>query len=324
MEPPGAYGSHSAGGAEPPDAMSDAFGHHGLFLYDNDDDFVDRITSFLGPGTEDGEEGMAVVSQAKWALLCEALGDASQRIRYLGSDSLYSRPLSALADYDAMSRRALDEGAPAVRLFGELPLSTSREGCEAWTLYEAVINRAFADRPMSILCGYDLRDQPAAAVEGAWHTHPWLLVEGWEDNPRYQDPAQVVGALTRAPDVVSELRELPVEADPKALNARLRREMATLQVPKADAERLLLAAGEVLDNARTHGHGPRSQRIGRVGELLVWELSDNGPGFHDPLAGYLPPRHEDGNRTGLWIVRQLVYDVEFLQSPRGFTTRLWI
>ena len=133
-----------------------------------------------------------------------------------------------------------------------------------------------------------------------------------------------MGALARAPEVVSELRELPVDADPKALNARLRREMGGLQVPKSDVERLLLAAGEVLDNARTHGHGPRSQRIGRVGELVVWELSDNGAGFEDPLAGYLPPRHEDGNRTGLWIVRQLVHDVEFLASPHGFTTRLWI
>jgi anti-sigma regulatory factor (Ser/Thr protein kinase) len=177
---------------------------------------------------------------------------------------------------------------------------------------------------MSILCGYDVRDQPAAAVEGAWQTHPWLLVEGWEENPRYQDPARVVGALTRPPEVMTDLRELPVDHDAKALDTRLRGEMATLQVPRPEAERLLLAAGEVLDNARTHGDGPRSQRIGRVGDLVVWELSDNGPGFHDPLAGYLPPRHEDGDRTGLWIVRQLVYDVEFLESPRGFTTRLWI
>jgi anti-sigma regulatory factor (Ser/Thr protein kinase) len=306
------------------DAMSDAFGHHGLFLYDNDDDFVDRITSFLGPGTEDGEEGMAVLSRAKWALLREALGDAWQRIHYLGADSLYTRPVSALADYDAMLRRALGDGAPALRLFGELPRSRSQERCKAWTLYEAVINRAFADRPMSILCGYDIRDQTAAAVEGAWHTHPCVLVEAWEDNPRYQDPAQVVGALTRAPEVVTELRELPVDADAKAFNARLRREIGTLQVPNDDAERLLLAAGEVLENARTHGHGPRSQRIGRVGELVIWELSDNGPGFEDALAGYLPPRHEAGNRTGLWLVRQLVHELEFLSSPHGFTTRLWI
>jgi anti-sigma regulatory factor (Ser/Thr protein kinase) len=209
-------------------------------------------------------------------------------------------------------------------LFGELPVSKSQGQCEAWTRYEAVVNPAFAGRPMSIICGYDVREQPAAAVEGAWHTHPRVLAEGWEDNPRYQDPARVVCALTRAPEALTDLRELPVDADVKAFSARLRREMATLQVPTARAENLLLAAGEVFDNARSHGHGPRSQRIGLVAGLIVWELSDNGPGFDDPLAGYLPPQDDAGNGTGLWIVRQLVNDVEFLRSPRGFTSRLWI
>jgi anti-sigma regulatory factor (Ser/Thr protein kinase) len=304
--------------------MTDVSEHHGLFVYDNDDDLVDRIASFLGPGTDDGEAGMAVVGQGKWALLREALGDASRRIRYIDRDSLYARPPAALAEYDAVLRRSLDEGAPAFRLFGEVPVSRSQEQCEAWTLYEAVINRAFADRPMSIICGYDVREQPAAAVAGAWHTHPRVLVEGWEDNPRYQDPADVVRAATRHPEPLTDLRELPLDADMEEFSARLRRETATLQVPKARAESLLLAAGEVFDNARTHGCGARSQRLGRVAGLTVWELSDNGPGFDDPLAGYLPPRHDDASGRGLWIARQLVHDVEFLASPRGFTVRLWV
>ncbi|HWX96954.1 MAG TPA: sensor histidine kinase [Solirubrobacteraceae bacterium] len=304
--------------------MTDRLENHGLFVYDDDDDFVDRIASFLGPGTADGEAGMAVLSQAKWAMLREALGDAAKRIRYLDRDSLYTRPLAALADYDAVLRRAIDEGVPAVRLFGELPVSTSQEQCDGWTLYEAVVTRAFAGRGMSLLCGYDVREQPAAAVEGAWLTHPRVLADGWEDNPRYRDAAHVVVALTRRPEVLTDLRELPVETDMETFRSRLRQEVASLQVPNTQAEDLLLAAGEVFDNARTHGHGARSQRLGRVAGLIVWELSDNGPGFDDPLAGYLPPQDEDGNGTGLWIVRQLVHDMQFLASPRGFTTRLWI
>jgi anti-sigma regulatory factor (Ser/Thr protein kinase) len=304
--------------------MSGAREHHGLFIYDNDDDFVDRITSFLGPGTEAGEAGLAVLSQKKWALLREALGEASHRIRHLDRDSLYTRPQAALAEYDASLRRALGEGAPTLRLVGELPVSNSEEQCDAWTLYEAVINRAFADRPMSIICGYDVREQPAAAVEGAWRTHPRVLVEGWEDNPRYEDPAHVVGALTRPSAALSNLRELPVDADLTSFGERLRREMASMHVPKARTESLLLAAAEVFNNARTHGHGARSQRLGRVAGLIVWELSDNGPGIDDPLAGYLPPQYEDSKGRGLWMVCQLTRRVEFLASPRGFTVRLWI
>lgn len=304
--------------------MSHAAEHHGLFIYDNDDDFVDRITSFLGPGTEDGEAGLAVLSQEKWGLLREALGGASRRIHHLDRDVMYSRPVAALAEYDLLLSRALDEGAPALRLMGELPVSRSREQCDAWTLYEAAINCAFAGRPVSMLCGYDVREQPAAAVETAWHTHPRVLIDGWEDNPRYRDPARVIAARTRQPRALPHLRELPVDADVTAFGARLRRELATLRVPEARAENLLLAAVEVFDNARTHGHGARSQRLGPVGELVVWELSDNGRGIEDPLAGYLPPHQNGTSGRGLWTMRQLTNDVEFLASPRGFTVRLWI
>jgi anti-sigma regulatory factor (Ser/Thr protein kinase) len=298
--------------------------HHGLFVYDSDDDLVDRITSFLGPGTEGGEAGLAVLNQGKWALVREALGDASQRIRYVDRDSVYTRPEATLAHYHAVLRQAVDEGAPAVRLMAEFPVWTSREQCDAWELYEAVLNRAFADRAVSILCGYDVREQPAATIERAWHTHPRVLADGWEDNPRYQDPAHVVEALTPPPEALTGLRELPVEADAGAFSARLRRELTILQLPKARAENLLLAAAEVLDNARVHGCGARSQRVGGVAGLVVWELSDNGPGFDNPLAGYVPPKHDTANGNGLWVVRQLTHRVEFLRSPRGFTTRLWI
>jgi anti-sigma regulatory factor (Ser/Thr protein kinase) len=304
--------------------MTDLSKNHGLFVYDNDDDFVDRVTSYLGPGADDGEAGMAVLSRDKWELLREGLGDAWQRIRYQDRDGLYARPLAALASYDAALRRALDEGASAFRLLGEIPVTTSRDQREAWTQYEAVLNRAFADRPMSILCGYDVREQPEAAVEGALHTHPRVLVDGWEDNPRYKDPARVVGELTRHRDALTDLRQLPVDADVNAFSDRLRREMATLQVPDGRAENLLLAAAQLFENATAHGHGARSQRIGRIGERIVWELSDNGPGFDDPLAGYLPPRPGDVKGRGLWLARQITDEVEFLATPQGFTARIWI
>jgi anti-sigma regulatory factor (Ser/Thr protein kinase) len=304
--------------------MSHGPEHHGLFVYDNDDDFVDRIASFLGPGTANGEAGLAVLSVTKWALVRDALGDVSRRICHLDRDSMYSRPLAALAEYDLRLSQALDEGAPALRLIGELPVSKSREQCDAWTQYEAAINRAFADRPVSMLCGYDVREQPAAAVERAWHTHPLVLIDGWEDNPSYQDPAHVIAMTTRHPEALTGLRELPVDDHVTAFGARLRRELAALRVPDARAENLLSAAVEVFDNARTHGHGPRSQRIGRVSGLVVWELSDNGPGIDDPLAGYLPPDHADSVGRGLWTARQLTHEVDFLTLPQGFTVRLWI
>jgi hypothetical protein len=305
-------------------AMTTGPRHHGLFMYDSDDEFVDRVTSFLGPGTEEGEAGMAVLSPGKWTLLREALGDAAVRILYRDRDSVYTRPEATLAYYDAVLRQSMDEGAPAVRLIGELPIGKSETECGTWEIYEAVLNRAFADQPVSILCGYDARECPPAAIEGAWRTHNRVLADAWEGNPRYQEPTHLVGALTPPAQELTGLSELPVDGGTEASRAQLRSELAILRVPKAEAEDLLRAAAEVFDNARTHGHGPRSQRLGRIGGLIVWELTDNGQGFADPLAGYLPPPDKDANASGLWVVRQLTRRLEFLASPRGFTTRLWI
>jgi hypothetical protein len=305
-------------------AMAEVPDNHGMFLYESDEEFVDRITSFLGAGTADGEAGLAVLSPRKWSLLQEALGAEAERIRHLPRESIYTRPQATLAEYDAILRGAVEEGAPALRLLGELPVSDGQEQCHTWALYEAALNRVFADRPALLLCGYDLREQPAAAVASAWHTHPLVLAGGWEDNRSYRDPASVARESTGEPRALVDLSELPLDAEAKGFSARLRRELQNLRLPKAQTENVLRAALEVFANAGAHGRGARSQRLGRVEGLVVWELSDNGSGFDEPLAGYLPPQPGDSRGSGLWVARQLTERVEFLTSPHGFTTRLWI
>ena len=63
-------------------------------------------------------------------------------------------------------------------------------------------------------------------------------------------------------------------------------------------------------------------RIGQAQGRFVCEITDRGPGFDDPAAGYLAPR--DGVGSGLWVARQLTWRIEFLRSPRGFTARIWL
>jgi len=45
-------------------------------------------------------------------------------------------------------------------------------------------------------------------------------------------------------------------------------------------------------------------------------------GFDDPSAGYLAPRN--GSGAGLWVARQLTWQIEFFGSPSGFTARIWL
>lgn len=70
------------------------------------------------------------------------------------------------------------------------------------------------------------------------------------------------------------------------------------------------------------GGGIRDVRVGHARGRLVCEVVDRGDGFDDPTAGYLAPREETG--SGLWVARQLTWQIEFFRSPAGFPTRMWL
>jgi anti-sigma regulatory factor (Ser/Thr protein kinase) len=63
-------------------------------------------------------------------------------------------------------------------------------------------------------------------------------------------------------------------------------------------------------------------RVGRAEGRFVCEIVDRGAGFDDPTAGYLAPR--EGVGRGLWVARQLTWDIEFIHSSKGFTARIWL
>jgi anti-sigma regulatory factor (Ser/Thr protein kinase) len=117
---------------------------------------------------------------------------------------------------------------------------------------------------------------------------------------------------------------VPPGGDPVAFRERLAAELAAAKVPEAKALKLLVAANEVAVNAFEHAGGPERLRIGVVDGRFVCEISDRGPGFDSPLAGYLPPKPEAGRGSGLWTARQLTSRLELIPSADGLTVRLWL
>jgi hypothetical protein len=166
-----------------------------------------------------------VVDPRKRALVEDALGPLARRLAYVDRDAYYTRPEDALAGYDAQVRRYLRDGAPRVRVFGELPLCRTQEDSDTWIRYEALLNPAFAHHPVTIVCGLDAREQPDSVLEGSWETHPRTLNGGWADNAHYHDPGATVRARTPKPDDVSGLRAVAADAGARGLRARLHAEM---------------------------------------------------------------------------------------------------
>jgi anti-sigma regulatory factor (Ser/Thr protein kinase) len=272
---------------------------------------------------------VAVYVSDKQSLVRDALGSHPDRIAFMDAEEVYTRPEAAVGRYDATIRRLLGEGAPSVRVIGELPICETQQQWDTWMLYEALLNRVFAHFPLRVLCTVDERLVPDAVLHASRQTHPRIHQGAWSDgggqaSPHYHDPVEMVRALTPEPARLPGLRKVGLSSDSHGFRRRLADELELAGVPADLGERLLLAAGELYANAMRHGDGAPGVRVGWVDGHFVCELSDRGEGLDDPLAGYVPPRGGDADGAGLWVARQLATRLELLTTPGGgLTTRVW-
>jgi anti-sigma regulatory factor (Ser/Thr protein kinase) len=295
---------------------------HTLFIYDDDDGMIGKLAPFLEAGLADGEPVVVVLERKKWELLAGELGADAGLISFLDRDLLLTRPEDALARFDVAFRRLGCGEAISVRVYGEPRWGADAER-DSWIAFEAIFNRAFEHQSGWAMCGYDAREVGELVLEGALETHPEVLTDRWTRNPGYVEPAEVVRAHTPAPVPLSRLRAVPVDDRPRAIRECLGAELSAAGVPESEAQDLLLAAGEVLANARRHGGELVSIRIGGVDDRFVCEIRDDGPGFDDPLAGFVPPRPGQADGAGLWVARQLTRQLELVPTADGFGVRLW-
>lgn len=297
---------------------------HEAFVYESDDEFVERMATFLEAGFEEGAPALAVTTRSNCALLRDALVGASEQVVFVDRDDWFVHPAATIAAYQARLSDFVRCGAPSVRVIGEVQFGPTAEEWNEWTAYEAILNRALAEQPLWIVCPYDRRVLPAQVVEGAFRTHPEVFAEGRQTSSPLPDPEDVVRTLTRAHEPLEGLRPLQPGGDPVTFREQLAAELTAAQVTEAKALNLLVAANEVALNAFEHGGGPSGLRVGLVDGRFVCEISDRGPGLDDPLAGYVPPTQERGRGSGLWTARQLTSRLELIPTADGLTVRLWL
>jgi anti-sigma regulatory factor (Ser/Thr protein kinase) len=89
-------------------------------------------------------------------------------------------------------------------------------------------------------------------------------------------------------------------------------------------EDLVMAVHEVAINGLRHGRPPVTVRLWAAPERVQCAVTDGGPGFEDPFAGYVRGGGDElpEGRFGLWLARQLCDEVVMARTPEGFTTRL--
>jgi anti-sigma regulatory factor (Ser/Thr protein kinase) len=299
-----------------------SFLHHAL-VYDSDDELVKNVAPFLREGLAEGP-AIAVLTRRLWSLLRDELGDEAEGVAFTDCDDFYTRPVDAVASYDATLRSLVASGATSVRVTGEIPLQPNRGDWSEWISYEAILNYAFTDRPVNLLCVYGNETAPDYVIDAVWRTHPHVEANASLSHPDYDDPRDLVAAHPVQPARLPDLRTLALTADPLEFRELLAAELTAARAPTAKVMDMLVAASEVFENARRHGGGASRVRAGLVDGWFVCEIDDRGPGLDDPLAGFLPPGPNGARGEGLWIARRLVRRLELLDNMPGLTVRLWM
>ncbi|TDC81580.1 sensor histidine kinase [Micromonospora sp. KC606] len=295
--------------------------HEGLFYRDREELLAGTVPFVLDALTHD-EPVLVATPADRLGMIQAEVGADDDRVRYVDMTQAGRNPgriipwvLQAFLDGHSGRR---------VRIIGE-PVWPGRTEAEqpACAQHEALINFAFADRDVHILCPYDASRLSAGLLADACRTHPVLVdAVGRRPSPHFA-PAQVVTEhnkpLATAGEPVALLRyDLNTLSDVRRFVTAHARDAALDPDRVAD---LQIAVTELATNSIAHASGGGLLHVWRTDEHLVCEFRDDG-WLDDPLAGRLTPRHDGIGGRGLVIVHALCDLVLVHSTPAGTTVRL--
>ncbi|MFJ7272409.1 anti-sigma factor RsbA family regulatory protein [Streptomyces sp. NPDC099050] len=299
---------------------------HPAFFYEDFEGYAAGVGAFVGAAVSAGEPVLVAVPGPRLDDLRESLGRNAEGVTWTDMTELGRNPgriLAALRDF-----ADLHVSRPA-RIVGE-PIWPGRSPAEVLeaTRHEALINTAFAGRPATVLCPYDVRGLAPEVLADARRTHP-TLIEGGSDlpNPAYTDAARVSADCDRPmPEPGGDVHRFAYAqgglAEVREYAAAWARGTALSAARRGD---LVLAVSEAAANSLSHGGGKGTLRLWTTvgpGAGVVAEIHDAGR-LADPLAGRRRPSLASANGgRGLWMIHQLCDLVEVRALPEGFTLRL--
>jgi anti-sigma regulatory factor (Ser/Thr protein kinase) len=303
---------------------------HEAFLYDSPEQLADVAAPFLLDGLAEGEAAVVATGAATADILREAVDD-DPLVHVLERHELYrARTPSAITTFRRLADQQVAAGVPRIRVVGEVDFGLTERSRLEWQRYEAVVNEALADRPLWGMCVFDTQRLPEPVLESALATHPTLVTpDGRAASPEFTEPETYLRSMPVPPE--------PLEKTPPRLEALdvvdfpgLRRdvgaELAAVDAPADLLDDFLLAIDEMTSNALRHGGPPVCLRLWVSDDRLVCTISDQGPGFDDPFAGYGPAHGSDLARggMGLWLARQLCDHVDITHGADGVRVRLTV
>ncbi|WP_329243631.1 anti-sigma factor RsbA family regulatory protein [Streptomyces sp. NBC_01478] len=299
------------------------FVHPALF-YRGEEQYTAGTVPFVRAGLAAGEAVAVAVPGPRLELIRAGLGPSGAGVRFLDMTEVGRNPgriipgvLRAFADAHADGGR--------VRIIGE-PIWPGRTAVEypACVQHEALINSAFRDREVTILCPYDADELEPDVLADAHATHP-VVIDGDTPLPSAAyDPQRAIARYNEplphprgAASVAFDAQELP-KARYFAVQEAERLGLAGVRL-----QDLTLAVAELTTNSVLHGGGSGTLWIWAEDKRIVCEVRDHGR-LTDPLAGRRPPARDQPGGRGLLLVHYVADLVRVHTAQDGTTIRFYL
>jgi anti-sigma regulatory factor (Ser/Thr protein kinase) len=294
---------------------------HLALFHDTPSGYIESVVRLLAEGASVSVPTIVAAPRDRFPLLARSLG-GSPAVRLVDARSLEVNP-GRLIPY---VHRCLDESDDGLRLVVDANAGGHTAAhYEVYACHHALLNDAFRDEPLQVLCANDVDALPATVVEDVRHAHPDLELDGRVvPNAAYRPTDSVVRQLTAAP-----LPEPPEDAEPLTFRSRdltdVRERVGRWSRANGLAgdrsDDLVLAISELCGNSILHGGGTGQLRLWVEDDELVGEVTDTGR-LADAMVGLTPPTPTQRGGRGLWLTNLLCDLVQRRSSAGGTITRL--
>jgi len=294
---------------------------HAAVVYDSDDTLLAGAAPFVRDGLDRGEAIFAVVPAPVQRVLRSVLGGDGDQVHWREPGLAHRRTGEAYEDCRVFLAAQHASDRPTRLLTGNDLDDTEPDRLDAYLRYEAASTAVFRPFGFPWVCLYDRRLHPPRLVDHVGEVHPQLLLPSGRpvDSPEYVDPARYLethgGPLSAVPDPATLDVQIGTPGELRVIRHRLRDYASSLDHRPCAAERVAMAAHEVIGNALLHGRPPGRVRAWRSADVLHVRVDDRGAGTGIATAGYGPPATSTSPGMGLWVARQLADVVHTRTDP---------
>jgi len=297
---------------------------HDALIYGSDEELMTALVPWLREGLENEDGTVVATTSPHITQLRDALGTYERSISFLSADEMYVHPVQTIAAWQRVLAEAVDTGITFTRIVGEVRFGATEDLQTSWTRYESALNAIFESSPAWIVCPYDVRALPPAVIDQAWRTHPTVWDSTRRASDRYEIPARLLREIVEPGRAVTgpPSLELEIEESLGDLRQAVRALGMEAALPHARVEELVLAVSELAGNTVRHAGGGGKVAVWVTPDGVVCEVTDQGGGLDDPLAGLVPPKQYASAGMGLWIARQLSDSFAIGANGEGTTVRI--